>query len=170
MLARLFAALRHRAHLPLPQEHNGLDHAVTVQARAGRPLELADGRHLHPTPSWSWSRRRSPPAMGTTSRTDHAHSGTCAKGVSATSCSNRHTGQSTETFTGRTGTAERDPKTPKNPLSGGQKGCVSRRPGFNRKLSPLPLRVRPAGMLRRAWHWQGGSPARSPGQGAMRPR
>src|ERR1700728_1375125 len=122
MLARLFAALRHRAHLPLPQEHHGMDHALTVHARAGRPLELADGRCLHPTPAWPWPRGRSPTAMATTSRTDRAHARTRAKGVSATSCSDRHTGQVTEIDKARTGTPQRDTKTAEKALSGGQEG------------------------------------------------
>ena len=47
--ARLPAPLRHRAHLPLREEHLGLDHPVAAHARASRPLDLAHRGRLYPT-------------------------------------------------------------------------------------------------------------------------
>jgi hypothetical protein len=43
-------------------------------------------------------------------------------------------------------------------------------PPADELLSPLPGRARRAGTERRAWRWQGDSPARSPGPGVMRPQ
>jgi hypothetical protein len=57
VLARLSAPLRHRAHLPLRQEHPWMDHTVVVHTRASRALELARRRRSHPTPLGSRPRR-----------------------------------------------------------------------------------------------------------------
>ena len=134
MLAGLPTTFRHRAHLPLHQEHHGLDHAVTVHARTSGPLELADCRRLHPAATRTRSRRRPPPSMGTTTRPGHSHARTRAEGVSTTSCRDRHASQSTEIDEGRTRTSQRDPKTAQKALSGGQEGRLTLRSRFNRKL------------------------------------
>src|SRR5665213_1529367 len=53
----------------------------------------------------------------------------------------RLAGQCTEIPDAGTGAPERDPKTPENPLSGGQKGCFSRYVS-SFKLDSIDLRVR----------------------------
>jgi hypothetical protein len=55
-------------------------------------------------------------------------------GVAALACNHRHTSASTEIHDTGTGTAERDPKTPENPLSSRQEGRLSGQRGFNQKL------------------------------------
>src|SRR3954471_7317552 len=45
---RLHPPLRPRAHLPLLQAGAGLDHTPDPHPRAGRPLDLAHPRRLHP--------------------------------------------------------------------------------------------------------------------------
>src|ERR1019366_7192653 len=69
LLAGLPAPLRHRTHLPVPQEHPRLDHPRAAPPRTGRPLDLARPRRLHPAPPRPRPRRRPPPPMGTTTQT-----------------------------------------------------------------------------------------------------
>ena len=72
--------------------------------------------------------------------------GTGSQRVSATGRNRGHTSPSTEIHDPRSGAAKRHPKTAQNPLSRSQKGCVSRRSGFNRKLSSTSqTRKAPAG-------------------------
>ena len=65
LLAGVPAPLRPRAHLPLHQGGSRLDRARAAYARAGRPLDLARGRGLHPAPPRPGPRRRRPAALGT---------------------------------------------------------------------------------------------------------
>jgi hypothetical protein len=66
LLARLPTPLRHRAHLPVRQEHPGLDQPIRAHPRTGRPVDLAGRRQLHPAPPRPHPRGRPPPALGTT--------------------------------------------------------------------------------------------------------
>jgi hypothetical protein len=65
VLARLPTPVRHRAHLPVRQEHPRLDHPVATHPRPSRPLELAHRRRLHPTTPRPQLRCRSPTSLGT---------------------------------------------------------------------------------------------------------
>jgi hypothetical protein len=72
-----------------------------------------------------WERPRDP---------GHPHPGTRAKGISTTSCDDRHVGQSTEIDEAWTRASQRNPKTAQKTLSGNQTGCVSSQPTFSPKL------------------------------------
>ena len=65
-LAHLPTPLRHRAHLPLRQEHPRLDHPRSPHPRTSRPVDLAGRGRLHPTPPRPRTHRRPPAALGTT--------------------------------------------------------------------------------------------------------
>src|ERR1039458_876994 len=98
------------------------------------PLSLHDALPIcccsHPAPPRSRSCRRSPAPLGTAPRLSSADPCSGATGVSATSCDDRDTSQSTEIDDAWTRAPERDPKTAENPLSGGQKGSLTRHQGF----------------------------------------
>ena len=116
VLARLPAPLRHRAHLPVRQEHPRLDHPVGVHPRPGRPLDVARRRRAHPAPPGPRPRRRPPPPLGTTTRSRPTHPRPNPSRVSPTSCTPRHARQTTETHPSRTRPPQRHPKTTQNPL------------------------------------------------------
>ena len=58
-------------------------------------------------------------------RPDQAHPVPGPAGISSTACNARHASPSTEIPNAGTRTPERDPKTPENPLSGCQEGCLT---------------------------------------------
>ena len=107
VLPRLPAPLRHRAHLPLREEHPGVDDTVAAHARAGRPLDLA--RRSPPT------RNSASPAgssktfgcRGNAASIRRSSPGACAPRVSSTSCNARHARQSTEIRHARSGTSRK---------------------------------------------------------------
>ena len=131
VLSRLPAPFRPRAHIQVREEHARLDRSLAEDARAGRPLDLARRRRLHAAPTGAWPRRRHAHALGAAVSARQAHPGAGAARISASSCNYRHTRQRTEIDDGRSWTAERHTKTPKNPLSGGQKSGVARWLRFN---------------------------------------
>jgi len=65
LLAGLPPPLRHRAHVPVRQEHPGLDRSGAAHPRTGGSLDLARRRGLHPATTRPRSGRRRPPAVGT---------------------------------------------------------------------------------------------------------
>lgn len=127
------AALRHRAHLPVRQEHAGLDDAVPAHPRAGGPLDVAGPRRLHATTARPGPRRRPPPAMGAPPRSRLPDPDAGAQGISSTWRSDRHAGQSTEIRDPRPRTPKRNTQRAAHPLPGGQEGRLR----INRKLRTL---------------------------------
>jgi len=122
VLARLPPQVRHRTHLPLREALPRLDEAVTCDAATSRPLELDRRRRTHRAPARARTCCGPAAPLGTTARSLAPHPISSPERVSVTSCNARLTGQSTEIPETGTGPAERDPKTPENPLSGGEKG------------------------------------------------
>ena len=106
LLAGLPATLRHRTHLPVRQEHPGLDRTRTAHPRTSRPLDLARRRRLHPAPPRQRPRRRPPAALGTTTQTRPTYPRPRPKGISSTCPDTGHAGQSTKISNAR-------PRTPK---------------------------------------------------------
>ena len=145
LLARLPPPIRHRAHLPIRQEHPRLDHTSRAHPRTSRPLDLAHHRRLHTVTSRPRTRRRPPPAMGTPPPTPPADPRTRPPRISSTAREHRHPSAPTEIPDPRTRTPQRHPKTTKNPPPNHQKDSLTRHPGFNRKL-----RVRKKGKIPRS--------------------
>jgi hypothetical protein len=135
LLAGLPAPFRHRTHLPVREEHAGLDHPSAAHPRTGRPLDLAHRHQLHPAAPGPHARRRPPPALGTAPRPRQAHPGPRPPRVSPTSHDHRHPSQSTEIHQTRTLKATRHPHRPPNPLPSDQESRLTASHGFNRKLS-----------------------------------
>ena len=115
VLASLPAPLRHRAHLPVLQEHPRMDHPTTVHPRPGRPVDLARRRRLHPTSARPTlvADQRLPWEKPATPQT---HPRACPARVSTTYRNTRHTGQPTKTQQSRPRTPQRNPPQPPNPL------------------------------------------------------
>ena len=134
-LARLPAALRHRAHLPLREKHPRLDRPGATHPRAGRPLDLAHPRRLHPTTPGPRPGRRRPAALAATPSTGQTHTGTSPPRFSATTREPRHTRQSTKIQNPRARKAKRHQTTGPNPLPSDQESRLTRLRGFNRKLN-----------------------------------
>ncbi|HLR96315.1 MAG TPA: hypothetical protein VK053_17460 [Jiangellaceae bacterium] len=76
---------RFDAHLPVLQEHPGLDRPFTVYSRTGRPVDLDHHRRLHPAPPGPHSRRRPPSALGAPTTTPPALPGPHPAQISPTS-------------------------------------------------------------------------------------
>ena len=135
LLARVPAALRPRAHVPVREGHPRLDHPGAAHARPGRPLDLARPCRLHPAPARPGARRRPPPALGTPTRASPAYPVAGPPGVSPPPPRHRDPGQSTKIPPGRPRTPQGHPPPPTNPLSGCYEGRLTR---FNRKLRMTP--------------------------------
>src|SRR5665647_352533 len=153
MLACLPAPLRHRAHLPLRQEHPRLDHTGAADPRPSRPLDLAGRRRLHPTAPGPRARRRPTPALGTTPRPRQAHTRARPQRVSPTPPNPGHTSQCAEIRQTRTRAPKKHPPPTPNPLPSSQESRMKPGPRFNRKL------MRTMGMAANARHarpWMAG--------------
>src|SRR4029077_2160533 len=72
-VAFLPTPLRHRAHLPVRQEHPRLDRTIDLHTRTSRPLDRSRRRRAHPTPPRPPPRRRPPTPLGTTARPHPTH-------------------------------------------------------------------------------------------------
>ena len=147
---RVPAPIRHRARLSVPEGDPGMDDAVCLHPRAGRPLDLAHRRRLHPAPTGPWPHRRSPTSLGAPTRPTPPHARAGPQGVSSTSLDDRHASQSTEIDRGGSGTTKGDHSAPSHPLSSGQEGGLSWFWGFNCKLR------QPVARRRRSWQRRAG--------------
>ena len=123
-LAGLPTPLRHRTHLPVREEHPGLDRPGAAHPRTGRPLDLADPRRLHPTTPGPRPGRRRPTALAATPSTGQTHTGTSPPRFSATTAEPRHTSQSTKNQNARARTAKRHPTATTNPLPSDQESSM----------------------------------------------
>ncbi len=155
VLARLPTSLRHRAHLPVRQEHPGLDHPIGTHPRTSRHLDLARHRRLHPTTTRPRTRGRSPAALGTPRQTRQTHPRPRPTRVSAHRSHPGHTSQPAKTQQSRTRTPDRQPHRTTHPLPRHQESRLTTPPRFNRKLRTCweslgrrERRIR--GMLRKA--------------------
>jgi hypothetical protein len=130
LLPRLPTPLRPRTHLPVRQEHPGLDRPTGAHPRAGRPLDVAAHRRLHPAQARPRTRRRPPPALGTSPRALPAHPRTRPARFSWTSAHTGHPSQSTKIRRRRPRTPQRQPIAAQNPLPRDQEERLR----FKRKL------------------------------------
>jgi len=128
-LAGLSTPLRYRTHLQVRQEHPRLGHTLGVHPRAGRPVDLARGRRLHPAAPGQNAGPGRPPAVGTTTETRPAHPGPGPARISSTRPNPGHPGQSTKRLEPRPWTPQRHPPKATHPPSRDQKGRIA---GFNR--------------------------------------
>ncbi len=134
VLPVLSAPFRSRAHLPIRQEHFGLDGALAVHARTGRPLDVVDRGCLHPVANRTRTRRRRTAAVGASLRAGKTDPSACAQRVSSTSCNSWDSGQCTEIRHSGSRTPQGHPERAATALSGGQEGRLTGWWGFNCKL------------------------------------
>ena len=125
LLAGLPAPLRHRAHLPVHQEHPRMDHTVAVHTRAGRPLDwlvvaaytqLRLARGLVDDMRLPWERPRDPTKL-TPARV--------RRGFRRLRATIGTPASPPKSDTSRPRTPKGNPTTATNPLSGGQEGSVT---------------------------------------------
>ena len=124
-LAGLPAPVRHRTHLQVRQEHPGLDHALAVHPRAGRPVDLARGRRIHPAAPGQTHRAGPAAALGATTKTRPAHPGPGPARISSTCANPGHPGQSTKKLEPRPWTPQGDPPRATTPASSDQEGRIA---------------------------------------------
>lgn len=137
-LAGLHPPLRHRTHLPLRPPDSELDPAPAPHSRAGRPVDLADHRRLHPTSPRPNPGDRPPTALGETTAACPAHTWPCPPTISSRSGSSGNTSQAATTLRTLRRPSTRHPARTRTPPPRGQNSRKTRDPppaGIKAKLS-----------------------------------
>lgn len=122
---RLPAPLRHRALLPVREEHSGLGHPLDLHPRTSRPVDLDHRSRLHPTPARPTPHRRPQTPLGTTPQTPPALTRTHPQRVPGTYRNDRHTSQPTKTLPSRTRPPQRQPIRPQTTPPSHQKDSLN---------------------------------------------
>lgn len=122
---RLPAPLRHRALLPVREEHSGLGHPLDLHPRTSRPVDLDHRSRLHPTPARPTPHRRPQTPLGTTPQTPPALTRTHPQRVPGTYRNDRHPSQTTKTLPSRTRPTQRLPIRPQTTPPSHQKDSLN---------------------------------------------